>query len=268
MHKKRASGPPRTHYRACKTSKFPGGEPPGHPHTIDFVGPHFLYLPWAPPILSAVLGLPSYHRSHNKHRTRPSCGSRASCPLCCACHHCPWGDKGGCPALIVYWREEQWVYRLMLIFILTHNANRCRGSGEKKQGSASRCSFNVIPSPPFPYHSSAIRTRHSTSFVPLCTATITFFTCRYNVHNSASADLGSMKKKGCNLGSEKLCGSEHISSSMTVSPRPFLLQMAWIWHRTIWTNGKSHKMMPSAHTSCFIFHAHTSTHSNLLMKRV
>ena len=29
--------------------------PPDPPHTIYFVGPHFLYLPWAPPILSAAL---------------------------------------------------------------------------------------------------------------------------------------------------------------------------------------------------------------------
>ena len=30
-------------------------EPPDPPHTIHFAGPHFLYLPWAPPILSAAL---------------------------------------------------------------------------------------------------------------------------------------------------------------------------------------------------------------------
>ena len=53
--RKRASGAPRTHFRACKISNFPGGVPPDPPHTIHFVGPHFLYLPWAPPILSAVL---------------------------------------------------------------------------------------------------------------------------------------------------------------------------------------------------------------------
>jgi len=47
---KGASEAPRTHFRACKISKFPGGVPPDPPHTIysmDY-GPHFLYLPWAP----------------------------------------------------------------------------------------------------------------------------------------------------------------------------------------------------------------------------
>ena len=33
----------------CKISKFPGGMPPDPPHTIHFVGPQFLYLPWPPP---------------------------------------------------------------------------------------------------------------------------------------------------------------------------------------------------------------------------
>ena len=46
--RKRASGAPRTHFRACKISKFPGSVPPDHPHTIHFVRPHILYLPWAP----------------------------------------------------------------------------------------------------------------------------------------------------------------------------------------------------------------------------
>ena len=39
---KRASGVPRTHFRACKISIFLGGVPPDPPHTIHFVGPHFL----------------------------------------------------------------------------------------------------------------------------------------------------------------------------------------------------------------------------------
>ena len=42
--RKRASGAPKTHFRACEISKFPGGVPPDPPHTIHFVGPHFLYL--------------------------------------------------------------------------------------------------------------------------------------------------------------------------------------------------------------------------------
>ena len=53
MHKKGASEAPRTHFRACKTSKFSLGvcpQTPSHNH-----GPRFLYLPWAPPILSAAL---------------------------------------------------------------------------------------------------------------------------------------------------------------------------------------------------------------------
>ena len=47
--RKRASGAPRTHFRACKISKFPGGVLPDPPHTIHYGEPHFLYLPWAPP---------------------------------------------------------------------------------------------------------------------------------------------------------------------------------------------------------------------------
>ena len=36
---------PRTHFRACKIFlKFPGDVPPDPPHTIHFVGPHFLNL--------------------------------------------------------------------------------------------------------------------------------------------------------------------------------------------------------------------------------
>ena len=42
---------PRTHFRACKTSKFSGGMPQGLPCTM--YGPYFLYLPWASPILLA-----------------------------------------------------------------------------------------------------------------------------------------------------------------------------------------------------------------------
>ena len=50
-----ASEAPRTHFRACKISKFPGSVPPHPPHTIRFVEFQFLYLPWAQPILSAAL---------------------------------------------------------------------------------------------------------------------------------------------------------------------------------------------------------------------
>ena len=32
-----------------------GGVPLDPPHTINIAGPHFLYLPWAPPILLAAL---------------------------------------------------------------------------------------------------------------------------------------------------------------------------------------------------------------------
>ena len=31
-----------------QSMKFTGGMPPNPPQTINFVGPHFLYLPWAP----------------------------------------------------------------------------------------------------------------------------------------------------------------------------------------------------------------------------
>ena len=39
---KKASGAPRTYFRACKISKCFGDLPPDPPHTIHFVGPHFL----------------------------------------------------------------------------------------------------------------------------------------------------------------------------------------------------------------------------------
>ena len=49
---KTALGAPKTHFRECK---FPGGMLPISPHTIYIAGPPFLFLPWAPPILSAAL---------------------------------------------------------------------------------------------------------------------------------------------------------------------------------------------------------------------
>ena len=52
---KKASGAPRTHFRACKISTFSGRIPPDPPRTIHIVGPHFLSLPWARPILLAAL---------------------------------------------------------------------------------------------------------------------------------------------------------------------------------------------------------------------
>ena len=52
MHaQKRASEAPRTHLRACKISKFPGGVPPDPLHLS---APH-LYLPRDPTILSVAL---------------------------------------------------------------------------------------------------------------------------------------------------------------------------------------------------------------------
>ena len=57
MHKKRAPGTSRTHFRACKISNFPGGVPPRPPQTIYIAGPHFkLYLQFRHglPILSMV----------------------------------------------------------------------------------------------------------------------------------------------------------------------------------------------------------------------
>ena len=51
---KGASEAPRTHSRACKISKFSGDVPPDPPCNL-YYRPHFLYLTWAPPILSAAL---------------------------------------------------------------------------------------------------------------------------------------------------------------------------------------------------------------------
>ena len=53
--RKRASGAPRTPFRPCKNLKISWERAPRPPHTTHFVGPQFLYLPRAPPILSAAL---------------------------------------------------------------------------------------------------------------------------------------------------------------------------------------------------------------------
>ena len=54
MHaQERASGSPRTHFRACK-SQFSGGIPPDPPHKIHIAGPNFCICP-GPPILSVAL---------------------------------------------------------------------------------------------------------------------------------------------------------------------------------------------------------------------
>ena len=72
MHaQKEVSKAPRTHFRACKVSKFSGGVPPDHPRTV-YYGPRILYLPWATPILSVALaaGLPwlEHFRVQSIHR--------------------------------------------------------------------------------------------------------------------------------------------------------------------------------------------------------
>ena len=54
---KGASEAPRTHSRACKISKFSGDVPPDPPCNL-YYRPHFLYLTWAPPILSRQPCLP------------------------------------------------------------------------------------------------------------------------------------------------------------------------------------------------------------------
>ena len=46
--RKRASGAPRTHFRACKISKISWGVPQTPPHTIYFVGPTFCIYPGPP----------------------------------------------------------------------------------------------------------------------------------------------------------------------------------------------------------------------------
>ena len=51
---KRATEAPRTYFRACKVSKFLGVWPQPPPPAQSISRPHFMYLPWAPPILSAV----------------------------------------------------------------------------------------------------------------------------------------------------------------------------------------------------------------------
>ena len=54
--RKEASEAPRTHFRACKIAKFPGGVPPDPPLTQAILwAPHFSYLPRAPTILLAAL---------------------------------------------------------------------------------------------------------------------------------------------------------------------------------------------------------------------
>ena len=54
MHaQKGISGAPRTHFRACKISKYPGGVPPAPPLTQSILwAPNLMYLPWGPNPLS------------------------------------------------------------------------------------------------------------------------------------------------------------------------------------------------------------------------
>ena len=54
MHEKEPQELPEHTWDHVKSQNF---VPPDPPHTIHFVRPHFLYLPWAPPILSAALGV-------------------------------------------------------------------------------------------------------------------------------------------------------------------------------------------------------------------
>ena len=53
--RKRASGAPRTHFRACKISKCPGGVPPDLLYIHHFVGAPLFGLVLGSPILSAAL---------------------------------------------------------------------------------------------------------------------------------------------------------------------------------------------------------------------
>ena len=73
--RKRASGAPRTHFRACKISTYPGGVPPDPPHNPFSGAPLFVFaLP--PPILSAaLLGTPN-----NGTGTTPKGGSAWDVP--------------------------------------------------------------------------------------------------------------------------------------------------------------------------------------------
>ena len=55
MHQKEPQKPSQHTSEHVKSQNFLGECPQTPPHTIHFVGPHFLYLPWAPPILSVAL---------------------------------------------------------------------------------------------------------------------------------------------------------------------------------------------------------------------
>ena len=73
--RKRASGAPRTHFRECKISKFPGGVPPDPLALSLFRGP------LAPPILSAALFLSLscvllFHRHEAQHGTADNAEER------------------------------------------------------------------------------------------------------------------------------------------------------------------------------------------------
>ena len=52
---KGASEAPSTHFRAVKSQIFLYRACPQPPSHDLFHGPHFYYLPWAPPIFSAIL---------------------------------------------------------------------------------------------------------------------------------------------------------------------------------------------------------------------
>ena len=52
-----ASEAPRTHFRASKISKKFLGHAPRPPSHNVYYGSHFVYLPWAPTILSVALSL-------------------------------------------------------------------------------------------------------------------------------------------------------------------------------------------------------------------
>ena len=65
MHaQKGASEAPRTHFRACKSSKFSGGVPPDCPQTHlaqSILWAPLFHLPWTSPILSGALTVHSMY---------------------------------------------------------------------------------------------------------------------------------------------------------------------------------------------------------------
>ena len=70
-----------------------------------------------------------------------------------------------------------------------------------------------FPLPPPPYHSSAMRTRLSTSSLPSWTPTIALLTRWYSAPSSVPSPPGSMKGRRCGLDSSEPCqeACQHVA---------------------------------------------------------